>query len=411
MPEIKDKCVPKLRFPEFKNDGEWERYPLEELFEIRNGYTPSKSNPDFWEGGTIPWFRMEDIRLNGHILSDSIQHITPFAVKGTGLFPAYSIIVATTATIGEHALIITDSLANQRFAFLTKRKSHNDKIDMLFFHQYMFIIDNWCKRNTNSGGLLSVNMPAFRRLIIPLTSLKEQQVIASCLSSLDACISASKAKLEQLKALKKGLMQKLFPAPGKTLPEYRFPEFNNDGEWVERCLGDSFEERVEKNREDLPLLSLGERGLVLQCNTFRKDISNSDKSKYLRVAKGDVAYNTMRMWQGRCVYADIEGVVSPAYTVCKPKSGIDGLFHFYLFKTQRMMQLFHQNSQGLVNDTLNLKFEVLSGIKYALPPTSSEQHMISECLASLDSLIVLEEKVEQFLETHKKGLIQQLFPH
>ena len=231
-------CIPQLRFPEFKNDGEWDLFPLEELFEIRNGYTPSKSNLEFWEGGTIPWFRMEDIRLNGHILSDSIQHITPQAVKGTGLFPAYSIIVATTATIGEHALIIAESLANQRFTFLTKRKSQDGRIDMMYFHQYMFIIDEWCKRNTNSGGLLSVNMPAFRRLNIPLPSIKEQQVIASCLSSLDACIFASKAKLEQLKVHKTGLMQKLFPAPGKTLPEYRFPEFENGKEWNERLLGD-----------------------------------------------------------------------------------------------------------------------------------------------------------------------------
>lgn len=88
---------------------------MEEIFEIRNGYTPSKNNPDFWENGTIPWFRMEDIRQNGRILSDAIQHITPAAIKGKGLFPVNSIIIATTATIGEHALVIADSLANQRF--------------------------------------------------------------------------------------------------------------------------------------------------------------------------------------------------------------------------------------------------------------------------------------------------------
>ena len=88
---------------------------MEEIFEMRNGYTPSKNNPAFWEGGTIPWFRMEDIREHGRILSDAIQHITPAAVKGKGLFKADSFILATTATIGEHALIIADSLANQQF--------------------------------------------------------------------------------------------------------------------------------------------------------------------------------------------------------------------------------------------------------------------------------------------------------
>lgn len=78
---------------------------MSEVFEIRNGYTPSKAKKEFWEGGTIPWFRMEDIRQNGRILSDSILHITPKGVKGKGLFKANSFILATTATIGEHALI------------------------------------------------------------------------------------------------------------------------------------------------------------------------------------------------------------------------------------------------------------------------------------------------------------------
>lgn len=94
-----------------------------EIFEMRNGYTPSKSNNSFWDNGTIPWFRMEDIRENGRILSDAIQHITPEAVKGKGLFEANTFILATTATIGEHALIIADSLANQRFTNLKVRKS------------------------------------------------------------------------------------------------------------------------------------------------------------------------------------------------------------------------------------------------------------------------------------------------
>ena len=90
---------------------------LKEIFNTKNGYTPSKSNESYWENGTIPWFRMEDIRENGHILSDSIQHVNLNAIKGE-LFPANSIIVATSATVGEHALITVPSLANQRFTYL-----------------------------------------------------------------------------------------------------------------------------------------------------------------------------------------------------------------------------------------------------------------------------------------------------
>lgn len=205
------KTVPEYRFPEFEKDGAWGKEAMENIFEIRNGYTPSKSNPQFWEGGTIPWFRMEDIRKNGHILSDAIQHVTPSAVKGKGLFPAYSIILATTATIGEHALIIVDSLANQQFTFLTKRESFDSKLDMLYFHYYMFIIDEWCKQNTNSGGLLSVNMPAFKQLMVPYPQPTEQKKIAECFSSIDKTIISYAQKTSLLKQQKTGLIQQLFP--------------------------------------------------------------------------------------------------------------------------------------------------------------------------------------------------------
>lgn len=192
------------------------------------------------------------------------------------------------------------------------------------------------------------------------------------------------------------------------VPEIRFPEFR--GHWIQKTLGESFEERSEKNRSDLPLLSLGENGLVYQSETARKDNSNADKSKYLRVAVGDIAYNTMRMWQGRCVCAGIEGIVSPAYTVCKPKEGVDSLFHYYLFKTQRMIQVFHQNSQGLVSDTLNLKYDSFSKIKYLIPPTLAEQEKIAQFLSEADEMISAQEQKVESLKAHKKGLMQQLFP-
>lgn len=114
-----------IRFKGF--DGEWESPSIENVFHIRNGYTPSKAVKEFWEGGTIPWFRMEDIRENGGFLKDAIQHITPLGVKGTGLFEKNSIILATTATIGVHAMLIADSLANQQFTNFSIRKSLTDK--------------------------------------------------------------------------------------------------------------------------------------------------------------------------------------------------------------------------------------------------------------------------------------------
>ena len=205
------KTMPQKRLPKFGKSKKWSPYSMEEMFKIRNGYTPSKSNPKFWENGTIPWFRMEDIREHGHILSDSIQHITKEAVKGKGLFPANSIIVATTATIGEHALIIVDSLANQQFTFLTKRKSFDTQINMKYFYYYMYIIDEWCKQHTNAGGFASVDMNGFKRMSVSLPSIEEQKEIAECFASIDDLIDSTKQKLVMLQNHKRGLMQQLFP--------------------------------------------------------------------------------------------------------------------------------------------------------------------------------------------------------
>ncbi|WQW40313.1 restriction endonuclease subunit S [Helicobacter pylori] len=156
---------------------------LEEVFEIRNGYTPSKNNPEFWKNGTIPWFRMEDIRENGRILKDSIQHITPKALKGKKLFPKNSIIISTTATIGEHALLIVDSLANQQFTFLSKKANCDIALDMKFFFYQCFLLGEWCKNNINVSGFASVDMTAFKKYKFPIPPLEIQQEIVKILDA------------------------------------------------------------------------------------------------------------------------------------------------------------------------------------------------------------------------------------
>lgn len=186
----------------------WVEKKLGEICEFQNGYTPSKAINSFWESGTIPWFRMEDIRTNGRILSDAIQHITEEAVKGN-LFPANSIIMSTTATIGEHALLIVDSLANQRFTNLTIRKSLTQAVDVMWFYHYCFILGEWCRRNINEGGLAAVNMEDFSKVTIAVPQIKEQKAIASVITSMDDEIAALESKKAKYEQIKQGMMQQL----------------------------------------------------------------------------------------------------------------------------------------------------------------------------------------------------------
>lgn len=172
---------------------EWKK--MSEVFDMRNGYTPSKTKAEYWEGGTIPWFRMEDIRENGRILSDSIQHITMVGVKKGKLFPANSFILATTATIGEHALVIADSLANQQFTNLTVRNSLSNRLLIKFVFHYMFIVDEWCKKNINVSGFASVDMNKFKKLEFPIPSLEEQHRIVSILDRFESLTTSLQSGL------------------------------------------------------------------------------------------------------------------------------------------------------------------------------------------------------------------------
>ena len=176
----------KLLTPENMN-SDVKYFTIEEAFNMKNGYTPSKNNSSFWENGTIPWFRMEDIRENGRILNDSLLHITQQAVKGNKLFPANSIIVATSATIGEHCLITVPFLANQRFFCLSPKKENIFNMKYIFY--YMFIVDEWCKENTTISSFASVDMAKFKKLKIPVPSLAEQERIVEILDKFDSLIN------------------------------------------------------------------------------------------------------------------------------------------------------------------------------------------------------------------------------
>ncbi len=166
-------------------DGEVEWKPLGEIFNLKNGYTPSKSNKEYWSNGTVPWFRMDDIRENGRILNDSLQKVSSSAIKGGTLFPANSIIVSTSATIGEHALITVPYLSNQRFTNLSLKEEYHQKFEIKFLFYYTFLLDEWCKNNTTKSNFASVDMNGFKKFQIPIPSLKKQKEIVSILDKFD----------------------------------------------------------------------------------------------------------------------------------------------------------------------------------------------------------------------------------
>lgn len=230
--------------------------------------------------------------------------------------------------------------------------------------------------------------------------VEEQKRIAEILNTWDTAITQTEQLIAAKQKLKKGLMQQLLT--GKK----RFSEFAN--EWHGSKLGDLFKERNESNGHGLPLLSVtGEFGIIPHSESGRKDSSSDDKSKYKRVAPGDIAYNTMRMWQGVSALSSLEGIVSPAYTIVIPKSNMYGPFVAHFFKYPAVIHLFHRYSQGLVSDTLNLKFYNFAQIKVRVS-SHEEQKKIAATLDTISSEITALKRLMQKLKEQKRGLMQKL---
>ena len=172
---------------------------LGEVFNLKNGYTPSKSKNEYWENGNIPWFRMEDIRENGRILLNSIQHITLKAVKGGKLFEANSIIMSTTATIGEHALISVEYLSNQRFTNFSLKSEFRKILNIKFVYYFFFILDKIAKKSVNVSSFPSVKMNELKKWKIPIPPLPIQEAIVDILDKFTALEAELEAELEARK--------------------------------------------------------------------------------------------------------------------------------------------------------------------------------------------------------------------
>lgn len=263
--------------------------------------------------------------------------------------------------------------------------------------------------NQSSGSKMpraDWNLISNSEFMVPF-SKEEQSKIGRYFDSLDHLITLHQRKLEKLQNMKKSCLQKMFPKDGATVPEIRFSEFQ--GDWEERTLGSCFDERLESLPDgELLSVTIGS-GIKKFSELDRHDNSNTDKSKYKRVCIGDIAYNSMRMWQGASGRSPYEGIVSPAYTVVKPIGDIDTQFFAYMFKKKEIIHLFEINSQGLTSDTWNLKYPAFSKIVVRVPRNVEEQSRIARFLLKLDELISCAEQEIEITKRMKKGCLQKMF--
>jgi type I restriction enzyme S subunit len=403
-PGGKPGLTPKLRFPEFRDAAGWSIRTLGEFLNERNEY-PSEPVPLFSltiEDGVTPKTERYERAFLVNDEKDAYKLTLPddFAFNPMNL---------RFGAIGRHSgsgavavskyynIFFCDRTADARFCEFYFR---SDK--MIAFYDRMAI-----------GSLIEkrrVHFNDFLKFEIGFPTLREQQKIAECLSSVDELIATQARKQDALKTHKKGLMHQLFPREGETQPRLRFPEFQASEEWEPRTLGSvcrSFSGGTPSTSQpeyyggDIPFIRSGEIGRD-RTELFLTQAGLSNSAAKI-VAKGDVLVALYGANSGDVALAKIDGAINQAILCLKSKESNGFIYQFLSFKKDWVVATYLQGGQG------NLSGEIVKSISVCFP-APEEQQRIADCLTSLDDLIAAQTQKLEALKNHKKGLMQQLFP-
>ena len=389
---------PKIRFKGF--EGEWKTSTIGDFTTSFSGGTPTAGASEFY-GGNIPFIRSGEIHesktelfLTEAGLNNSSAKVVE---KGTLLYALYG------ATSGEVGISKIKGAINQAILAIYPNKT----VDKRFLANYLQSHKQKIVGELLQGGQGNLSGALVKSISVTYPNNREQQAISDYVDSLDSQISAATSRLASLKQMKAASLQAMFPQEGETVPKIRFKGF--EGEWKKVKLGKIFSERIENNVNGEMLSVTMNNGIIKAAENGRFDNSNSDKSKYKVVKVGDIAYNSMRMWQGASGCSQYEGIVSPAYTVVVPNANIHSQFFAYHFKTIPMINLFRLHSQGLTKDTWNLKYPAFSIIEVSYPESKAEQQAIASYFTSLDHQISLQTQRLEKLKKIKSACLDKMF--
>ena len=401
---MEEKKVPALRFRGF--DNAWEQHKLGEVATYRRGSFPQPYGKSEWYdgNGAMPFVQVADVSDEMNLVEDTKQKISILAQPMSVFVEQNSVLVTLQGSIGRVAIMQYDAFVDRTVLIFEKYKAEIDKTFWAYIIKQKFIDE---ARKAPGGTIKTITKEALSDFDLSIPKYQEQKQIGEYFRNLDHLISLHQRKLEMLKKVKKSMLEKMFPKNDAKVPELRFSDFTDA--WEQRCLGECFEERNE-NMPKGELISVTINDGVKRFSELgRHDNSNENKSKYKKVCVGDIPYNSMRMWQGASGYSMYEGIVSPAYTVLKPKEGVNSRCVSYLFKREDMIHTFQLNSQGITSDNWNLKYPKLSQIGIFLPLNLREQEKIVECFVKLDHLISLHQRKLEKLKNIKKSMLEKMF--
>ena len=409
----KKEIVPKFRFPEFQRDG----------IDFVHGNKLFKSITNKNHNSDLPILAITQDQ--GAVPRDQIEYnvtVTDKSLSNYKVVEVGDFIISLRSFQGGIEYSRFKGICSPAYIILRKREENISELYYKYFFKTWRYIQSL---NRNLEGIRDgkmISYSQFSPVKVPYPrSFKEQQKIADCLSTIDELIDAENRKLKALEKYKKGLMQKLFPAEGKTLPEWRFPEFQGCGEW-----------KLQK----LKLICDFQEGYAFSSSDF---VTNDTDSNYIQVVRitdiNNKNSNTDKVFVNMDLIKrnDLYKYLISKNDLILSLTGAAG-FNFFIWNTniavlnQRTLKLIPKDEKNhaikfliepLIHKEINmhgtgqnnnLSKEVLKNVEIVLPTSFKEQQKIADCLSEIDKIITEQSnKVEQ-LKAHKKGLMQGLFP-
>ena len=413
--------VPKLRFPEFRDAGEWEEKKLGDLSKILRGGSPRPIDDYITlEAGGLNWLKIADVNKDAKYVTCTKERVRVTALGKTREVNPGDLIMSNSMSFGRPYILKIKTCIHDGWIAITEIDERANR-DYLYYLILSPESQAYFLNNAAGSGVQNLNADIIKLLpvFIPKEP-KEQQKIADCLSSLDELIAAHTKKLEALQSWKKGLMQNLFPAEGKTVPKLRFPEFEDSGEWVEKKFSEIADfasgGTPSKNQAKywgggIPWISAASMHdiFIEKSDRYITKLAVDDgarlarKGTLLLLVRGSMLHKRIPVGIAGCDVAFNQDVKA-----LKLKKTISERFLLYLIIANefRLLDVVTKTGIGAGKlDTSDLK-----DFRVSIPNKPDEQQKIADCLSSLDELIIAQAQKIEDLKAHKKGLMQQIFP-
>lgn len=401
--------VPKIRFPGFTEP--WEQRKLGELAEIVSGGTPATSNPEYWDG-TINWYTPAEISEARYVYG-SQKKITEVGLNNSSakILPKDRTILFTSrAGIGKTAILKNDASTNQGFQSIVVKNN----IDPEFVYSMSTQIKEKAERVAAGSTFSEISGKQLGKIILMIPGIKEQQRIGELFSIIDNLITLHQRKLDDLKKLKSGLLQKMFPKAGETVPEVRFPEFT--GDWEQRKLGEmaSFAKgngytKADLSTEGKPIILYGRLYTDYETVFSSIDTRSGQKPGSLLSKGGEVVVPASGETADEIARASVvmpDGIILGGdLNVITPNQAINPVFLAIELSSGNLHKVLASKAQG--KSVVHLHNSDLQTLDVVFP-SLDEQSQIGLCFEEFDALITLHQRKLDDLKKLKQGLLQQM---